>query len=88
MEELIQKIILKAYKVNKNTEHTVFVDFMGHVNCFQIYLYLNGWKENSNPDIKIETYLDEKFATENLQYMLNKLEELEGKECLQEKIEK
>lgn len=79
MEELIQKIILKAYKVNKNTEHIVFVDFMGHVNCFQIHLYLNGWKENSNPDIKIETYLDEKFATENLQYMLDKLEELEEK---------
>ena len=79
MEELIQKIILKAYKVNKNTEHIVFVDFIGHVNCFQIHLYLNGWKENSNPDIKIETYLDEKFATENLQYMLDKLEELEEK---------
>ena len=79
MEELIQKIILKAYEVNKNTEHTVFVDFMGHVNWFQIHVYLNGWKENSNPDIKIETYLDEKFATENLQYMLNKLEELEEK---------
>ena len=88
MEELIQKIILKAYEVNKNTEHTVFVDFMGYVNCFQIYVYLNGWKENSNPDIKIETYLDEKFAIENLQYMLNKLEELEEKKCLQEKIEK
>ena len=86
MEELIQKIILKAYKVNKNTEHIVFVDFMGHVNCFQIHLYLNGWKENSNPDIKIETYLDEKFATENLQYMLDKLEELEEKNVY--KIEK
>ena len=61
---------------------------MGHVNWFQIHVYLNGWKENSNPDIKIETYLDEKFAIENLQYMLNKLEELEEKKCLQEKIEK
>ena len=79
MGELIQKIMLKAYEVNKNTEHTVFVDFMGHVNWFQVQVYLNGWKENSNPDIKIETYLDEKFAIENLQYMLNKLEELEEK---------
>lgn len=79
MEELLQKIILKAYEVNKNTEHSVFVEFMGHVNCFQVYIHLNGWKENSNPDVKIETYLDEKFAIENLQYMLNKLEELEEK---------
>lgn len=82
MEELIQKIMLKAHEVNKNTEHTVFVDFMGHVNWFQIHVYLNGWKENSNPDIKIETYLDEKFAIENLQYMLDKLKGLEEKECL------
>lgn len=82
MEELLQKIILKAYEVNKNTEHTVFVDFMEHVNWFQVCVHLNGWKENSNPDIKIETYLDEKFAIENLQYMLNKLEELEEKKCL------
>lgn len=82
MEELLQKIMLKAYEVNKNTEHTVFVDFMGHVNWFQMHVHLNGWKENSNPDIKIETYLDEKFAIENLQYMSDKLEELEGEKCL------
>lgn len=79
MEELIQKIMLKAHEVNKNTEHAVFAEFMGHVNWVQVRVYLNGWKENSNPDIKIETCLDEKFAIENLQYMLNKLEELEEK---------
>lgn len=83
MEELIQKIMLKAYKVNKNTKHAVFVEFMGHVNWFQVQIYLNGWKENSDPDINIKTYLDEKMVIENLQYMLTKLEELEGWECLQ-----
>lgn len=79
MEELLQKIMLKAYEINNNTEHTVFVNFMGHVNWFQINIHLNGWKKNLSPDIKIETYLEEKMAIENLQYMLIKLEELEEK---------
>lgn len=79
MEELIQKIMLKAYEVNKNTEHTVFVNFVGHVNWFEMQICLNGWKENLSPDIEIRTCLKEKMAIENLLYMLNKLEELEEK---------
>lgn len=27
MEDLLQKIILKAYEVNKNTKHTIFLNF-------------------------------------------------------------
>ena len=27
MEELLQKIILKAYEINKNTKHAIFLDF-------------------------------------------------------------
>ena len=27
IEELLQKIILKAYEVNKNTKHSTFLDF-------------------------------------------------------------
>ena len=82
MEELIQKIMLKAYEVNKNTEHTVFVNFVGHVNWFEMQICLTGWKENLSPDIEIRTCLKEKMAIENLQYMSDKLEELEGEKCL------
>ena len=78
MEELLQKIILKAYNINENTEHTVFVDFSGHVESFEIKVYLNGWKEYKKVDIKLEVYLDEKYAKSELQHMLDKLEELEG----------
>lgn len=78
MEKLLQKIILKAYKVNQKTRHTVFLDFMGHVNHFELRVYLNGWREDEEPDIKYDTYLDEKMAMENLEKMLKKLEKLEG----------
>ena len=78
MEELLQKIILKAYEVNEKTEHTVFVNFMGHVNSFEVQICLNGWVGDKSPDIRLETYLEKKIAIENLKNMLDKLEELEG----------
>ena len=53
MEELMQKVFIKAYQVNKNTKHTVFIDDRGHVNWLEISIHINGWKENSSPDIKI-----------------------------------
>ena len=80
MEKLLQKIISKAYEINENTVHTVFVDFSGHVELFEIKVYLNGWKEYKEVDIKLEVYLDEKHAKAELQHMLDKLEELEMKE--------
>ena len=79
MEELLQKIILKAYEVNKNTKHTIFVCFYGHVNQIEIYIYLNGWKPNKKIDINLGTYLDEKNANIELQGILEKLEKLEMK---------
>lgn len=78
MEELLQKIILKAYQVNKNTRHTIFVNFMGHVKWLEVQVHLNGWEENKNKDTKLIAHLDNKFAKAELQHMLNKLEELEG----------
>lgn len=78
MGELLQKIILKAYKVNENTEHTVFVDFSGHVKWIEINIYLNGWKKNKEKDIELIAYLYEDKAIEQLKNILKKLEELEG----------
>ncbi len=78
MEELLQKIILKAYEVNENTEHTVFVSFSGHVKWIEINIYLNGWKKNKEKDIELIAYLYEDKAIEQLKNILKKLEELEG----------
>lgn len=79
MEELLQKIILKAYEVNENTKHDVFVRFAGHVKQIELSIFLNGWRDDY-PDIKFETYFyNESSATEILKNMLKKLEELEEK---------
>ena len=78
MEELLQKIILKAYKINERTKHTVFVYFYGHVDSFEIEINLNGWEQKKGKDIKLKTYLDRRYAKAELQHMLDKLEKLEG----------
>ena len=77
MEELLQKIISKAYEVDKNTKHTIFVNFMGHVKWLEVQVHLNGWKENQSKDIELTAHLDEKEAISELQNILDKLEELE-----------
>ena len=79
MEELLQKIMLKAYEINKNREHTVFYSFSGHVNWFEIMISLKGWEENNDFDIMLTAKLNEKTAVEQLEDILKKLEELEEK---------
>ena len=77
MEELLQKIILKAYQVDKNTKHTIFVNFMGHVEWLEVQVHLNGWEQNKSRDIELTAHLDKKGAILELQSILDKLEELE-----------
>ena len=77
MEDLLQKIILKAYEVNKNTKHTVFVNFYGHINGVEVQIQINGWKENKTPNEGILIRLDKENATEKMKEILKRLEELE-----------
>lgn len=79
MEELIQKIMLKAYQVNKDTKHTIFLDFSGHVNWIEITIHLNGWMQDVDPEKQLRVHLDKKEAMEELQKTLKTLEELEEK---------
>lgn len=77
MEELLQKIIIKAYEVNKNTKHSVFLNFSGHVNLLSVNYHKNGWKASSDPDYRKEVYLNEKYADIELEQILNDIEKLE-----------
>lgn len=62
IEELIQEIALKAYEVNKGTEHTVFLNFSGHVQWLELSIYTDGWKKDQAPNIDIRACLTEKYA--------------------------
>lgn len=76
MEELIQKIMLKAYLVNKNTKHTVFLNFSGHVEWLEMQIYINGWEEGEKFGIEMRVKLYKKGADIKLEKMLKKLERL------------
>lgn len=78
IKELLQKIIVKAYEVNENTKHTVFVRFSGQVNWLEVKIFLNGWKEDANEDISYTISLRRDNIVEQLKEALEKLEELEG----------
>ena len=78
IKELLQKIIVKAYEVNENTNHTVFVRFSGHVSWLEVRIFLNGWKENTHEDINYTISLRRYNILEQLKKALEKLEEMEG----------
>lgn len=78
IKELLQKIIVKAYEVNENTNHTVFVEFIGHMNWLDVDICTNGWKRSTSADIKYEVDLHSEDVLEQLKEALEKLEELEG----------
>lgn len=78
MEELIQKIILKAYKISTEKKAAVFVAYSGHINSLCIYLYKNGWQENVEWDFKLDFVLEQQNnAIEKLKLILCELEKIE-----------
>lgn len=74
MEELLQKLILKVYQINKNTKHDVFLSFSGHVNTFDVNYHKNGWSEDNKA---INLALSDKLTCENVTRVINELEKLE-----------
>lgn len=78
MEELIQKIMLKAYQISTRTKADVFINYQSHVNCLYVEIYEVGWKSRleSNLDIKIDLKFESE-ANKKLKFVLNELLRLE-----------
>lgn len=74
MEELLQKLILKVYQINKNTKHDVFLNFSGHVNTFDVNYHKNGWSEDNEA---INLALCNDLTCKNISRVINELEKLE-----------
>lgn len=54
----IEKIIRIALMINQKHVNTVFINFSGHVNWFEVSVFLNGWKEGKNADFEERISLD------------------------------
>lgn len=56
MDDYFGKIAELVRDVQNTTEHDVFLNYSGHVNSIEVYVYLGGWVMDGGPDIKIEFY--------------------------------
>ncbi len=80
MEELLQKLIAKVYRINKDTEHSVFLDFSGHVNVVEVHYYKDGWQKDKNAIYFNTIYLNSANAETEISDLLEKLEKLKNEE--------
>ena len=78
MGELIQEIILKAYKISTTTKADVFINYQAHVNWLCVQYYKNGWKSGIDADFNkcIKLKLKSISKTE-LKSVLTELDNLE-----------
>ena len=78
IEELLQKLMLEAYKINRDAEHSIFLEFMGHTDYLSLLIYQNGWRSGSSVDIVKTIYLNwtQQEVLEGLQQKLDILEKL------------
>lgn len=83
MEDLIQKISLRAYQITQKGKYQIFVNYSAHVNELCVSYYNNGfWNGNladchENKKNKIlDVYLDRDNAEKKLKEALEKLEKI------------
>lgn len=56
--KLIGEITALASIINTSTEATVFINFSGHVQLFEIKIYSYGWDSNKDADVIQGVYID------------------------------
>lgn len=44
LEERIAQLAALAYRVTQRGKHHVFISYSGHVNKFEVEVFLGGWK--------------------------------------------
>lgn len=55
-ENRVISIMALCFRVNRETPHSVFCDFSGHVNLLCVRIHLGGWTEGEDPDISYHAY--------------------------------
>ena len=66
MHKVLQ-IAMYAMLANRSNlgEPTIFFDFSGHVNWFEVRIFRNGWRISANPDVRYEIHPAEYLSEVN-----------------------
>ena len=84
IDVLIANIIGLSLRVNRETKHTVFFEFHGHVNSVGVRIHYGGWKADKDSDYLRFFYIDDDILSPDLfekcGQIIAKLEELLGQE--------
>lgn len=71
----INRIMELAHEISTTTKTDVFLNYYPHCQCLDVRIFLNGWQEDKDPDIKETIYCDgELYEQDFLENMVNKLE--------------
>lgn len=80
IDETIVEIMRLALKVNRETKHSVFFEFHGHVNSVGVQIHFNGWKAGKDHDYLKCFYIDDDILSpdrfEKCGQIIAKLKEL------------
>lgn len=58
LEGRIAQLAALAYRVNRETRHSAFFRFSGHVNCVEAEIHKGGWETNRHADFTDQVWLD------------------------------
>lgn len=79
IDDLIVEIMRLALKVNRETKHSVFFEFHGHVNSVGVQIHYGGWKADKDSDYLQCFYLDDTLSPDRFEKcgkIIAKLKEL------------
>lgn len=81
MSSVVKKLIVEitelAIEANNKTNHDVFINYHGHVNCIEVNYHKNGYYSGSNEIKILDLYMDyEKNQISKLKQAKRKLKKL------------
>lgn len=80
IDDLIVEIMRLSLQVNRETKHSVFFEFHGHVNSVGVQIHYGGWKADKDSDYLKCFYIDDDIPSpdrfEKCGQIIAKLEEL------------
>ncbi len=54
----IKQIMGLALRVNRETPHSVFIEFSGHVDVLMVSICTGGWEQGTSPDYDRTIWMD------------------------------